>query len=121
MGGFGGETVCRAVHGEEAEPDRFEVLVGDVVEERPDLAVVELAEAVDERGAGGGEADDHLAPVDDVLPTMRELLVHLDDEDLEHVRSGLEALARAATSLGNRTGAGLPAVSDSTPARKDPA
>ena len=52
---------------------------------------------------------------------MRELLVHLDDEDLEHVRSGLEALARAATSLGTRTGAGLPAVSDSTPARKDPA
>jgi DNA-binding MarR family transcriptional regulator len=51
---------------------------------------------------------------------MRELLVHLDDEDLEHVRTGLEALARAASQLGARTGAGLPGPADSTPLRKDP-
>ena len=51
---------------------------------------------------------------------MRELLVNLDDEDLEHVRIGLEALARAATSPGARTGAGLPDISDTSPARKDP-
>jgi DNA-binding MarR family transcriptional regulator len=52
---------------------------------------------------------------------MRELLGNLDDEDLEHVRIGLEALSRAARSLGARTGAGLPTVSDTSPARKDPA
>jgi DNA-binding MarR family transcriptional regulator len=52
---------------------------------------------------------------------MRELLAHLDDEGLEHVKTGLEALARAANQLGARTGAGLPAPSDSTPVRKDPA
>jgi DNA-binding MarR family transcriptional regulator len=52
---------------------------------------------------------------------MRELLGNLDDGDLEHVRIGLEALARAARSPGARNGPGLPAFSDTSSVRKDPA
>ena len=52
---------------------------------------------------------------------MRELLDLLDDEDLDHLRIGLEALSRAAGRQGARTGAGTPATTEAILARKDPA
>jgi DNA-binding MarR family transcriptional regulator len=52
---------------------------------------------------------------------MRDLLGHLDDGDLEHVQIGLEALSRAARSLGTRSGAGLPTSPATALARKGPA
>ena len=59
-------------------------VVVEVVEEVAHLAGVELAEAVDERGACGRQADDHLAAVDGVLAARGEAVVDDPVDEAAH-------------------------------------